>query len=187
MKDGGSPNSKHPGVDSPFFSAIVLFKNQPFPQGFGGFLERRIPGKNGEVIPRKQCCENQKPESQDQTSRSLAEPLPRTTLLAATSALSAIGEPGLNPSSTPCPQSRKNATQNRCRPLVCMPLARAPPNGTPPAPWRRSRKYASAQSPAAPQTAHQTVHPNSTCTSTPICMPPAPSNLANHFRFFIRS
>ena len=35
------------GVDSPFFSAIVLFKNQPLPQGFGGFLERRIPGKNG--------------------------------------------------------------------------------------------------------------------------------------------
>ena len=43
------------GVDSfsfqPFFSAIVLFKNRsPFPQVFVcGFLERRIPGKNGEV------------------------------------------------------------------------------------------------------------------------------------------
>ena len=32
------------------FSAIVLFKNQPFPPGFvGGFLG--IPGKNGEVAP----------------------------------------------------------------------------------------------------------------------------------------
>ena len=39
------------GVDSRFFSAIVLFKNQRFPQGFCGFLERRIPGKNGEVTP----------------------------------------------------------------------------------------------------------------------------------------
>ena len=28
------------GVDSPLFSAIVLFKNQPFAQVFGGSLER---------------------------------------------------------------------------------------------------------------------------------------------------
>ena len=41
-----------PGFDSPFFSAIVIFKNQPFSTVFGGFLERRIPGKNGEVTPR---------------------------------------------------------------------------------------------------------------------------------------
>ena len=40
------------GVDSPLFSAIVLFKNQTFPRVFGGFLERRVPGKNGEVTPR---------------------------------------------------------------------------------------------------------------------------------------
>ena len=36
----------------PFFSSMVLFKNQLFPQGVGGFLERRIPGKNGEVTSR---------------------------------------------------------------------------------------------------------------------------------------
>ena len=41
------------GVDSPLFSAIVLFKTRHFPRVFGGFLERRIPGKNGEVTPRK--------------------------------------------------------------------------------------------------------------------------------------
>ena len=34
------------GVDSPFFSAIVLFKNQPFLRMFGGFLEKRIPPRN---------------------------------------------------------------------------------------------------------------------------------------------
>ena len=39
------------GVDSPFFIAIVLFKNQPFPQGVWWF-SRRIPGKNGEGTPR---------------------------------------------------------------------------------------------------------------------------------------
>ena len=49
------------GVDSPFFSAIVLFKNQPFPRVFGGFLERfgsleRLelevtPGSNPRVFP----------------------------------------------------------------------------------------------------------------------------------------
>ena len=40
-------------VDSPFFPAIVIFKNQPFPQYFGGFPESRIPGKNGtEGTPR---------------------------------------------------------------------------------------------------------------------------------------
>ena len=35
-------------VDSPFFPTIVLFENPPFPWVSGGFLERRIPGKNGE-------------------------------------------------------------------------------------------------------------------------------------------
>ena len=47
------------GVDSPFFSTIVLFKNQPcflgvffLPGVSGGFLEGRIPGKNGEGSPR---------------------------------------------------------------------------------------------------------------------------------------
>ena len=40
------------GVDSPFVSAIVLFKNQPFPQVFCGFLKRRIPEKNEEATPR---------------------------------------------------------------------------------------------------------------------------------------
>ena len=34
------------GVDSPIFSTIVLLKNQLFLQGFGWFLERRMPGKN---------------------------------------------------------------------------------------------------------------------------------------------
>ena len=34
-------------VDSPFFSTIVLFNNQLFPQGLRWFLERRMPGKNG--------------------------------------------------------------------------------------------------------------------------------------------
>ena len=39
-------------VDFPFFSAIVLFNKQiHFSRVFGGFLERRIPGKNGEVTP----------------------------------------------------------------------------------------------------------------------------------------
>ena len=38
------------GVHSPFFSTIVLFKNQLFTCGSDGFLERRIPGKNGEVF-----------------------------------------------------------------------------------------------------------------------------------------
>ena len=35
-------------VDSPFFPTIVLFENRPFPWLSGGFLERRIPGKNGD-------------------------------------------------------------------------------------------------------------------------------------------
>ena len=36
------------GVDSPFFSTIILFNRQLFlPRVLGGFLERRIPGKNG--------------------------------------------------------------------------------------------------------------------------------------------
>ena len=35
------------GLDSPFFSTIVPFKKQRFPWAFGGFLERRIPRKNG--------------------------------------------------------------------------------------------------------------------------------------------
>ena len=40
------------GVDSPFFSSIVLSKSLLFPSVSGGFLERRIPGKNGEGTPR---------------------------------------------------------------------------------------------------------------------------------------
>ena len=40
-----------PRVDSPFFSTIVLFKNQLFPWVFDGFLKRRINGKNGEGTP----------------------------------------------------------------------------------------------------------------------------------------
>ena len=40
------------GVDSPFFSTIVLFKNQLFPFVFDGFLKRRISGKNVEGSPR---------------------------------------------------------------------------------------------------------------------------------------
>ena len=38
-------------VDSPFFSTIVLFKNQLFSIGFC-WLSGRIPGKNREVSPR---------------------------------------------------------------------------------------------------------------------------------------
>ena len=37
------------GLDSPFFSTIVLFKNQPFPRVLSGFLERRIPGRMGKL------------------------------------------------------------------------------------------------------------------------------------------
>ena len=44
------------GVDSPFFSTIVLFKHLPFPWVSGGFLERRIPGKNGEGTARSMCA-----------------------------------------------------------------------------------------------------------------------------------
>ena len=45
------------GVDGPFFSAIVLFKNRIHFFAFffwvcSGFLERRIPEKNGEVTAR---------------------------------------------------------------------------------------------------------------------------------------
>ena len=43
------------GGDSPFFPTIGLFKNQLFSLGFGGFLEKRIPGKNGEGTPRMIC------------------------------------------------------------------------------------------------------------------------------------
>ena len=40
------------GVDSPFFSTMVLFENQLFPMVVCGLLERRIPGKNGEATLR---------------------------------------------------------------------------------------------------------------------------------------
>ena len=40
------------GLDSPFFSTIVLFNSQLFPHGFGGFLERRMPEKYGQGTPR---------------------------------------------------------------------------------------------------------------------------------------
>ena len=46
-----SPRPFFLSLPGPFFSAIVLFKNQLFPRVFGGFLERRIPGKNGEAAP----------------------------------------------------------------------------------------------------------------------------------------
>ena len=42
-------------VDSPFFPTIVLFENGPFSWVSGGFLERRIPGKNGEGSTRSLC------------------------------------------------------------------------------------------------------------------------------------
>ena len=35
-------------VDSPFFPTIVLFENRPIPWVSAVFLEKRIPGKNGE-------------------------------------------------------------------------------------------------------------------------------------------
>ena len=41
-------NSLFLRVDSPFCSTIVLFKTRPVILVSGGFLERRIPGKNGE-------------------------------------------------------------------------------------------------------------------------------------------
>ena len=41
------------GWFQPFFSTIILFKNQiRFPRVSGGFLERRSPGKNGGGTPR---------------------------------------------------------------------------------------------------------------------------------------
>ena len=40
------------GVDSPLFSTIVLSKTSCLHTVFGGFLERRIPGKNGEATLR---------------------------------------------------------------------------------------------------------------------------------------
>ena len=44
----GQLNGRILGVGSPFFSAIVLFKNQPFPLGVWWFSRKiRIPGKNG--------------------------------------------------------------------------------------------------------------------------------------------
>ena len=46
----GGPWIPNRGVDSPFFSTIVLFKNQPCV--FDDFLERRIPGKNEAGTPR---------------------------------------------------------------------------------------------------------------------------------------
>ena len=49
------PGNKDLEVDSPFFSTIVLFKNRVFPLGFGGFLKRRIPGKNEEGSRRKEA------------------------------------------------------------------------------------------------------------------------------------
>ena len=43
-------------IPCPFFSAIVLSQTSYFPRVFGGFLERRMPGKNGEVTPRSLFC-----------------------------------------------------------------------------------------------------------------------------------
>ena len=42
------------GVDSPFFSTIVLFKDQLFPQGFGWFF-RKKDGENGWTVPLEQA------------------------------------------------------------------------------------------------------------------------------------
>ena len=39
------------GVDSPFFSGIVIFKKPAVSAVFLGFLERRITGKNEKVTP----------------------------------------------------------------------------------------------------------------------------------------
>ena len=38
-------------VASPFFSAIVLFKNQPFPQGFWWFSRKKDPWKEWGSYP----------------------------------------------------------------------------------------------------------------------------------------
>ena len=44
----GVPGKVLLGVDSPFFSTIILFKNQLFPTWvFGVSLELMMPGKNG--------------------------------------------------------------------------------------------------------------------------------------------
>ena len=40
-----------PGVDSPFFSAIVLFNNQLFPQGFRRFSRKQDPWKERGSYP----------------------------------------------------------------------------------------------------------------------------------------
>ena len=48
-----NPAAIIPGVDSPFFSIILLLKRICHcPWVSGGLLERRIPGKNGEGTPR---------------------------------------------------------------------------------------------------------------------------------------
>ena len=49
MSQRTQPFAFHLGFNSPFFSTVVLFKNQLFPRVFDGFLKRRIPGKNGEA------------------------------------------------------------------------------------------------------------------------------------------
>ena len=85
------------GVDSQFFSAIVLFENQPFPRVLCSFLERRIPGKNWEVTSRM-VSENSsqkmgQPKTHGHTCRQkpvkkvlvvflpMSETIPRLTLL----------------------------------------------------------------------------------------------------------
>ena len=50
MRSGKLPMAL--GVDSPFFSTIVLLKNRLFLLGFDGLLKRSLPGKNGEGTPR---------------------------------------------------------------------------------------------------------------------------------------
>ena len=47
----GRTHSIFPGLDSPLFATIVLFKTQAFSRDSGGFLERRIPRKNGWKVP----------------------------------------------------------------------------------------------------------------------------------------
>ena len=63
------------GGDSPFFSCIVLFQNQAFSLGFWRFLERWIPGKNGEGTPRKEQSTTREQTTKDKAQRQL-EALP---------------------------------------------------------------------------------------------------------------
>ena len=69
------------GVDSPFFSTIVLFYNQLFPRVLNGFLKRRIPGKTGEGSPRRPMWVLGPCQGQEDSEK--AEDDPRTLMLMA--------------------------------------------------------------------------------------------------------